>query len=105
MTATATFLAWSVDVGLGLILIASALAFVRVARGPSLLDRVMALDMMAIALVSFCALLAIRTEVRAFLDIAVVLALVGFLSTAALARFAERRGSLDPTAEERGMRE
>lgn len=60
-------------------------------RGPSLPDRVVALDFMAVALVSFCGLLAIRTGVHALLDIAVVLALIGFLATVALARYAQRR--------------
>lgn len=66
------------------------LAFVRLAIGPSLPDRVVALDMMTVSIVVFCGLAAIRFDTPAFLDVALVLALVGFLATVALARFAER---------------
>jgi len=77
---------------LGFVLIISAIfmAFYRLMRGPTLPDRVIALDMMTISIVAFCALFSIRTDDPVFLDIAIVMALVGFLATVALARFAER---------------
>lgn len=77
--------------GFGMVFFAVALALWRLAKGPSLPDRVVALDMMTIAIVSFCGLAAIRSGDAAFLDVALVLALVGFLATVALARFAERQ--------------
>ena len=58
----------------------------------SLADRVVALDMMTTAVIVVCGLYAVRTEAEAFLDIAVALALVSFLSVVALARYAERLG-------------
>ncbi|MEM9349274.1 MAG: cation:proton antiporter [Pseudomonadota bacterium] len=76
--------------GFALVFLAVALAFYRIARGPTLHDRVVALDMMTIAIVAFCGLASIRSGDPAFLDVALVLALVGFLATVALARFAER---------------
>ena len=85
------FLEVAVDVGFGLIVLAVVLCFVRLAKGPSLPDRVVALDMMTVAIVAFCGLAAIRSRDGAFLDVALVLALVGFLATVALARFAKRR--------------
>ena len=85
------FLQVSTRIGFGLLIVAVILTFIRLARGPSLPDRVLALDAMTLTIVSFCALAAIRTAERAYLDIAAVLALVGFLSTVALARFAERQ--------------
>ena len=85
------FLELSVDIGFGLIVAAVSLTFVRLAKGPSLPDRVVALDMMTVAIVAFCGLAAIRAEDGSFLDVALVLALVGFLATVALARFAKRR--------------
>lgn len=87
----AEFLDLCVSVGLGLIFLSLGLAMFRLSRGPTLPDRVVALDLMAVVIVAFCGLVAIRTGERAFLDVALVLALVGFLATAALARFAERR--------------
>ncbi len=87
----AAFLDLSVDIGFGLIVLAVVLCFVRLAKGPSLPDRVVALDMMTVAIVAFCGLAAIRAEDGTFLDVALVLALVGFLSTVALARYSKRK--------------
>ncbi|MEM9709542.1 MAG: cation:proton antiporter [Pseudomonadota bacterium] len=78
------------DIGTALVLGATALALVRLVLGPSLPDRVVALDMMTVMIVSFCGVASIRYEEPAFLDVALALALVGFLATVALARFAER---------------
>lgn len=82
--------AWSLEIAFALTVLSIVLAFIRLARGPSLPDRVVALDMMTVSIVAFCGLSAIRYDSAAFLDVAVVLALVGFLATVALARFAER---------------
>lgn len=84
------FLAWSVDAAFVMVMIAIALAFYRIAMGPSLADRVVALDMMTVSIVAFCGLFAISSGFEAFLDVAIVVALIGFLATVALARFAER---------------
>lgn len=86
-----TLLDTAVLIGLALVFAAVAMAFYRLAKGPSLPDRVVALDMMTVAIVAFCGLAAIRSGDAAFLDVALVLALVGFLATVALARYAERR--------------
>ena len=81
----------AVDVAFLLIMLAVVLAFLRLARGPSLADRVVALDLITVLAVAFCALFAIASGKAAFLDVAIALALVAFLATVALARFAERR--------------
>ncbi|WP_112323476.1 monovalent cation/H+ antiporter complex subunit F [Oceanibium sediminis] len=83
----------AVDIGFAMLIVALVLAFIRLILGPSLPDRVVALDMMTVLIVAFCGLFSISTGDRAFLDVAIVLALVGFLATVALARFAERRVS------------
>ena len=67
------------------------LAFVRLARGPSLPDRVVALDLTAVIAVGIIAAYAIDVGQRAFLDAALVVALIGFLGTVAFARYVERR--------------
>lgn len=85
------FLELSVTLGFVMVFIAVGLALWRLAKGPSLPDRVVALDMMTVAIVAFCGLAAVRSGDAAFLDVALVLALVGFLATVALARFAERQ--------------
>jgi len=91
MSATGSFLAWSVYIGFGFLILAIILAFVRLVRGPSLPDRVVALDLLIVLAVAFSVLVAIASNVAAYLDVAIALALVAFLATIAFARFAERR--------------
>lgn len=100
----ADFLDLSIQIGLGLILLGLAVAFIRLAIGPTLADRVVALDMMNITIIAFCGLYAIAIEDPSLLDVAIVVALVGFLATVALARYAERyfdreKKSADPDAD------
>jgi multicomponent Na+:H+ antiporter subunit F len=90
----------SLDISFVLVMLGVAFAFFRLLLGPSLPDRIVALDMMTVLIVSFCGLYAIRAEDEAFVDVAIVLALVGFLATVALARFVERRIVRGTEAEE-----
>ena len=87
----AEFLDISIEVTFGMIILETVFGFIRLVKGPSLPDRVVALDMLTILIVAFCGVFAIASGDRAFLDVAIVMALVGFLATVALARFAERR--------------
>ena len=73
--------------------VALFLAFVRLVRGPSLPDRVVALDLIAALTLGFIAVYAIDTGERVFLDVAIVVALITFLGTVAFARYIERRAS------------
>ena len=91
----AGFLNIAAQLSLLLILIGMAVAFIRLAKGPSLADRVVALDMMTVTIISFCGVYAVFMDEPSFLDVAIVLALVGFLATVALARYAERRVERD----------
>ncbi|WP_296476649.1 cation:proton antiporter [Roseinatronobacter sp.] len=104
MTGSA-FLNFAAQLSLLLILLGMAVAFVRLAKGPSLADRVVALDMMTVTIISFCGVYAVFMDEPSFLDVAIVLALVGFLATVALARYAERRFDLDENAQEHVQRE
>jgi multicomponent Na+:H+ antiporter subunit F len=67
------------------------LAFLRLWRGPHLLDRIVALDLMALLTIGICAVYAITRGQAIFVDIATVLALLSFLATIAFARYAEER--------------
>ncbi len=72
--------------------LAFALFAVRLAQGPSLADRVLAVDGMLVAGVGILLVNAMDTGRGAFLQVAVLLTLVGFISTAVVARFIEGRG-------------
>lgn len=67
------------------------LAFIRLFRGPSLPDRVVALDLIAVISVALIIVLGIQTNLIIFLDAGTVVALVGFVGSIAFARYLERR--------------
>jgi multicomponent Na+:H+ antiporter subunit F len=79
---------------LGILAVAGLLCVVRLARpGGSVADRAVALDTLLTITVTGVAVYAVMTGARAFIDLLVVAALVGFVGTVTVARFMERRGA------------
>ena len=74
-------------IALILLSLALLLSVVRIIIGPTLGDRVLALDLLTVIAMGFVATIAIRTGLMLYLDIAIALALLGFLATIALARY------------------
>ena len=66
------------------------LAFIRLVKGPTLPDRIVAMDLIGVLVVGIIVVLAGSSGVRATLDAAIVIALVGFLGTVAYATYVER---------------
>lgn len=83
-------LSTAIDIGFVLVMLGVVGGFIRLVKGPSLPDRIVALDMMTVLIVSFCGLYAIQSGETAFVDVAIVVAIIGFLATVALARFVDR---------------
>jgi multicomponent Na+:H+ antiporter subunit F len=71
--------------------LALLLTFARLLRGPSLPDRVIALDMTATLSIGVVAVYALATGQPALLDVAIVLALLVFLGTVGFAYYIEHR--------------
>lgn len=71
--------------------LAVVMVFVRMVRGPSLPDRVVAIDLMNTLGIGIIASYAIATGRAAFLDVAIAMALISFLGTVAFAYYIERR--------------
>lgn len=71
--------------------LAMLLSFARLLVGPTVADRVVALDLIATAAVGMLTVRAVTHDEPVFLDIAVVLALITFVGTVAFASFVERR--------------
>ena len=98
------FLQLSAVIALGLLSLAFALTIIRIVRGPSLPDRVLALDMLVSIGIAYIAVVAIKTSFSLYLDVAIALGLVGFLATVAFARYVQYRGikrkNAQPSAEE-----
>jgi multisubunit Na+/H+ antiporter MnhF subunit len=64
----------------------------RIVLGPSLADRVVALDALVATIVAEIILVSVHEEGPWYLDVALIVAFVGFAGTTAAARFIERRG-------------
>lgn len=77
---------------LNLLVLAMFLATLRLLRGPSLADRVVALDLIAVLAVGFVSVYSVFTEQPMLLRVAILLALVAFVGTVAFAFFLEKRG-------------
>jgi multicomponent Na+:H+ antiporter subunit F len=82
----------SIGLGLALLTLAIVAAFARLVRGPSLADRVVALDVIAATIVTASVLYALQTGLAVFIDVALAIALVAFLGTIALAHAIESGG-------------
>ncbi len=78
---------------LAVLALAFAITFVRLVRGPTLPDRVVALELITTIFVGFVAVWSIASGQTVYLDVGIVLALVGFLSAVAFARYMVRGAS------------
>ncbi|MCS6921663.1 MAG: monovalent cation/H+ antiporter complex subunit F [Elioraea sp.] len=75
--------------GWAMLAAAFAIGLARLVKGPHLPDRIVALDMLALTCIAAACLMVLSSGVAAYLDFALVMALVSFLSTVAFARYVE----------------
>jgi multicomponent Na+:H+ antiporter subunit F len=87
----AVVLEYGTTFALVLLTLAMLMSIVRLMRGPSLGDRILALDLITTLAVGYIAVIAVRTGFALYLDIAIAIALLGFLSTVAFARYLLQR--------------
>jgi multicomponent Na+:H+ antiporter subunit F len=90
MAALDGLMLWTVYGTLAALSLAIAGAFVRVVSGPSLADRIVALDLVAYLATGFLGTYAVLAEESSYIDAALVLSLLAFLGTVAVARYIER---------------
>lgn len=67
------------------------LCLYRVAKGPTSPDRTVAIDILGILIVGFCAILSIITGKDLYMTVALSWALLSFIGTIALAKYLERK--------------
>ncbi|MCL7988165.1 monovalent cation/H+ antiporter complex subunit F [Sphingobacterium sp. lm-10] len=67
------------------------LVFVRIAKGPSVVDRVVALDVMITIGIGIITIYSIRQNEEVLLDVAIILALIAFLGTIAFSYYIEKQ--------------
>lgn len=68
----------------------AGLTFIRLLKGPTLPDRVIAIDLIGVLMVCILVVTAAATGEQAFLDVAMVVALISFVGTVAYSRYIER---------------
>lgn len=73
-----------------IISISMVLLIYRVIKGPSVPDRVIALDAIGINLISFVAILSIILKTSAFLEVILLIGILAFIGTVAFAKFLEK---------------
>lgn len=76
-------------IGLGVIGLSVLLCVIRAARGPSLFDRVLAFDCIALNIVGAILLVSILLDTDTFIDAVLVIALLGFLGAVSFAAYLE----------------
>ena len=74
-------------VALVCLLVAVTVAVYRVIRGPSWGDRITGLDFLTVNLAVLIVVLAIRSGFESLLDVALLVSILGFLTTVALTRY------------------
>ena len=86
----ATLLELSVGYALVCVLVAMVFCAMRLLRGPSAHDRVLALDTLWMTGMLLALVLGIRFGTQVYFEVAVLIALIGFVSTIAMAKFLMR---------------
>ena len=87
---SATILSWSLLVALVLLGAAMVIAAVRMLRGPRAQDRIMAFDAFYVIAMLLLLVFGMRTGSTLYFEAALVIALLGFIATLALAKFLTR---------------
>lgn len=77
----------ALEIAFVLIAVALALNLYRLLRGPDLCDRILALDTLGINAIAMLVLFGIRSASTAYFEVALLLALLGFVGTVALCKF------------------
>jgi multicomponent K+:H+ antiporter subunit F len=77
---------WALSASLVLFVLAALLASARVLIGPSMADRLLALDALTTNALALVLLLALKLQLSVLFEVALIIALLGFVATVAGAR-------------------
>lgn len=80
-------LSLALDTTLVIVAASIALCFLRLVAGPSLPDRILALDTLTINAIAFLVVFGIRAQTWAYFEAALLTAMMGFAGTVALAKY------------------
>jgi multicomponent K+:H+ antiporter subunit F len=77
-------------VSLGAVALAQVMAMIRLMIGPTIGDRILALDTMVVNAIGLIVLLGIAQGTTIYFEVTLIIAMLGFVSTVAYARFVLR---------------
>lgn len=81
---------WTFQIAYAILILGVLSSFIRLIKGPSLPDRIVALDLIAAIVMCFAAVHAADTGQTHYLDAALAIAVIAFIGTIAFARFIEK---------------
>jgi multicomponent K+:H+ antiporter subunit F len=84
------FLSWSLWIAFSAVAIAQVLAMMRLVVGPNTGDRILALDTMVVNVIGMIVLLGMYQGTKLYFEVSLIIAMLGFVSTVAYARFVLR---------------
>jgi len=87
---SATILLWAVTAAQVMLAVAMMLALVRMIRGPRAQDRVLGLDTLYVNSMLQVLVFGIRTGSVVYFEVALIIAVLGFVATVAVAKFLMR---------------
>ncbi|MCT2538200.1 Na(+)/H(+) antiporter subunit F1 [Aquibacillus koreensis] len=70
--------------------IAVLLCFIRVVKGPTMSDRILAIDLLGINMIGIIGLIMIIQDTLVYVDVLLVLGIIAFIGSIALSKFIER---------------
>lgn len=82
-----TLLDWTVIIAFVAVSVAQVMAMIRLVIGPSVADRILALDTMVVNAIGLIVLTGIYQGSQVFFEVGLLIAMLGFVSTVALCRF------------------
>lgn len=87
MTAPTSLMEWCLVIAITFVALSQVLAMVRLILGPGAGDRVLALDTMVLNAIGLIILLGMAQGAEVYFEAALIIAMLGFVSTVAYARF------------------
>ena len=90
MSPAAEFLDWALAIAFGAVAVSQLMAMLRLVIGPNTGDRILALDTMVVNAIGIIVLLGMSQGTRLYFEAALIIAMLGFVSTVAYARFVLR---------------
>jgi multicomponent K+:H+ antiporter subunit F len=87
MTAATEFMNMALFIAFVAVAVAQAMCMVRLVIGPDTADRILALDTMVVNAIGLIILLGLAQGTRVYFEASLIIAMLGFVSTVAYARF------------------